>query len=434
MKPVRGRAPREGTGAAWLLWLCLLLLSCGQPPGEGRVVTFPGSAVGAEAELLRAQLARFSELHPEIRVVQRITPDAADQRHQLYVQWLSAQADDPDILQLDVIWTAEFAAAGWILPLDRFSTRTRDFFPATLDANRWRGHLYALPWFVDVGMLYWRTDLLDAAPSTWEGLVTDARAAQGRAGIRYGLVWQAARYEGLVTVFVEHLAAFGGAILDTEGRVVVDSPAAVRALTAMCDAVAEGGYVPRAALGWHEEETRFAFQNGYALFMRNWPYAYPLMEKPEDSRVAGRFGVAPMPGAAGGRPSAALGGSQLAINARSDDPEAAWEVIAFLTAPEQMRQRARVLGQFPPRRSLYSGDALAAALPMPPDQVRRIIEDAVPRPVTPVYTQLSQMLQIRLHEALSGQSEPAEALGRAAREMRALLARVGLAPEAAGGR
>jgi multiple sugar transport system substrate-binding protein len=418
--------------AAWFLALWLVLgVSCSERPAEGRVVTFPGSAVGAEAELLRTQLARFSERHPGIRVVQRATPDAADQRHQLYVQWLAAQADDPDILQLDVIWTPEFAAAGWILPLDRFAPRTEDLFTATLDADRWRGRLYAMPWFVDVGMLYWRTDLLDAAPATFHGLVAAARSARDRAGIRYGLVWQGARYEGLVTVFVEHLGAFGGSILDADGRVVVDSSAAVRALTAMREAVAPGGYVPHAALGWHEEETRFAFQNGYALFMRNWPYAFALMQDAETSRVAGRFAVASMPAAAGGHPSAALGGSQLAINSRSDDPEAAWEVIDFLTDPEQMRERARVLGQFPPRRSLYAGAALAGALPMPPGDVRRIIEAAVPRPVTPVYTQLSRILQIRLHEALSGQSEPADALVEAAREMRALLARVGLAPEGA---
>jgi len=417
-----------------LSWvLVVAAIACGEPPAEGPVVTFPGSAVGAEAELLRDQLARFAALHPEIRVVQRRTPDAADQRHQLYVQWLNARAADPDVLQLDVIWTAEFAAAGWILPLDRFSPQTDDFFPATLEADRWQDRLFAVPWFVDVGMLYWRTDLLDAAPASWDALVADARAAPGRDGIRYGLVWQGARYEGLVTVFVEHLGAFGGSILDADGRVGVDSPAAVRALTAMCEAVADGGYVPRQALGWHEEETRFAFQNGRALLMRNWPYAYPLMQRAADSRVAGRFAVAPFPAAPGGRPSAALGGSQLAINARSDQPEAAWQVVAFLTAPEQMRERARVLGQLPPRPSLYEGDDLADALPMPPGDVRRIVENAVARPVTPVYTQLSQILQIRLHEALTGQSRPADALHTAAREMRALLARLELLDEEAHG-
>jgi multiple sugar transport system substrate-binding protein len=163
---------------------------------EGPVVEFPGSALGAEAELLRAQIERFSTLHPGIRVVQRTTPDAADQRHQLYVQWLSARAPDPDVLQLDVVWTAEFAAAGWIAPLDRFAPELDDFFSAALEANRWRSRLYAVPWFVDVGMLYWRTDLLEAAPASFEALVAAARSAPGRAGPATGLCGQARATRG----------------------------------------------------------------------------------------------------------------------------------------------------------------------------------------------------------------------------------------------
>lgn len=415
----------KGTRLAGLLLAGLV--ACGGGSGEGRVVTFPGSAVGAEAEVLRLQLARFAELHPDIRVVQRATPDAADQRRQLYVQWLNARADDPDVLQLDVIWTPEFAAAGWVLPLDAFGASTRDLFPATVAANRLDGRLYAVPWFVDVGMLYWRTDLLAAPPASLDELV---RAARERQGVAYGLVWQGARYEGLVTVFVEYLGAFGGRILDARGRVVVDAPAAVRALEAMVDEV-ETGIVPRSALTWHEEETRFAFQNGLALFMRNWPYAWPLMQNAPDSRVSGRFAVAPMPGTPDGEPTAALGGSQLAINARSDEPEAAWSVIEYLTRPEQMLERARYTGQLPPRPSLYAGTALADALPMPAREARAIVEHATPRPVTPVYSQLSEILQIRLHRALTGQQEAAAALADAAREMRELLERVELAPAAA---
>ncbi len=133
-----------------------------------------------------------------------------------------------------------------------------------------------------------------------------------------------------------------------------------------------------------------------------------------------------MPAAPGGRPTAALGGSQLAINARSDVPDAAWAVVEYLTGPEQMVERARATGQFPARRALYDGDRLAAALPLAPRTARELLEAARPRPVTPVYTELSRILQVHLHRALSGQEEPRPALRAAAREMRRLLARVGL--------
>ncbi|HEY8196115.1 MAG TPA: ABC transporter substrate-binding protein [Gemmatimonadales bacterium] len=405
----------------------LLSLGCGggsQLPGPA-VVTFPISALGAEGQVLVHQLSRFMKENPGIKVVQRVTPDGADQKHQLYVQWLNAGASDPDILQLDVIWTPEFAAAGWILPLNQFQPDTAAFFPSTIEANRWQDSLYALPWFADVGMLYWRTDLMNRPPATFDELVHQAQQARPKGGPRYGFVWQGARYEGLITTFLEYLGAYGGRILDG-GRVVVNSEAGLRALTEMRDEIYRYGVVPTTALTWHEEETRFAFQNGEAAFMRNWPYAYPLMEDSADSRVAGKFAVAPMPAGPGGTHTAAIGGAQLAINRRTEHPEAAWAVIDFLTQPEQMRERAQVVGQFPTRTALYDDPDLASGLAIPPAMVRRIIEYAVPRPVTPIYTQLSEILQINLHRALTRQAEPAAALARAQTEMQRVLNRAGL--------
>ena len=401
-----------------------VFLACA--PRDDGTITISGSALGAEADLLRSQIARYMAVHPGRRVEVRVTPDAADQRHQLYVQWLNAHAPAPDILQLDVIWTAEFAAAGWILSLDRFQPPVDSFFQAGIAANRWRDSTFALPWFVDVGMLYWRTDLVTAPPTTFDALRTTAEAALRGGKVRYGFVWQGARYEGLITGFVEMLGAHGGAILDDEGRVAVGDSNAVRALTAMRDAIRATGISPEAVLTWQEEQTRFAFQNGDAAFMRNWPYAYPLMQDSGASRVAGRFAVAPMPAAQGGAPTAALGGGQLAINAHSRHPDEAYELVAFLLAPEQMLERARVVGQYPSRPDLYGNPALAGALPIPPADARRIIEAATPRPVTPVYTQLSEILQIHLHRALTRQAEPADALESAARAMEALLDRTGL--------
>ena len=420
-----------------LLLPCLLVVTagvaaggaaCGGPDGPARL-TFSGSALGPEADIVRRQLERFGERHPGVQVELRVTPDAADQRHQLYVQWLNARATDPDVLQLDVIWTAEFAAAGWILPLDGFAPDVDDFLPAALAAARWRGNLYAVPWFVDVGLLYWRTDLFDGPPRSLVEMGEAARRASDAGDTRFGLVWQGARYEGLVTVFLEHLGAFGGAILDARGRVVVDRPEAIQALTFMRDAVEADGFVPPSALTWREEQVRFAFQNGDAAFMRNWPYAWALLQDGSRSRVANRFAVATFPAAEDGRPTAALGGAELAVNAHSANPALAWALVDFLTAPEQMLERARLAAQLPARRSLYDTAALAEALPIPLDQVRQALDAAAPRPVSPVYTELSEILQVRLHRALTGQEPPDAALRAAAREIRTLLARTGLDAE-----
>jgi multiple sugar transport system substrate-binding protein len=206
----------------------------------------------------------------------------------------------------------------------------------------------------------------------------------------------------------------------------VDSEAAVRALEYMRDSIHRYGAVPGEVLSWQEEHARFAFQNGRARFMRNWPYAVPLLADATQSAVAGRFAVAPMPAAPGGVSTAVLGGSQLAINARSRRTEEAWALVSFLLEPEQMLERTRVVGQYPSRRALYDEEALQLALPIPAAVARGIIERAVPRPVTPVYSELSGILQVHLHRALTQQVEPRAALSLAAAEMRVLLARAGL--------
>ena len=437
--------PRGCTRRASILVPALLgLAACGSDGDDDRpLVRISGSALGAEGAILTTQLERFMAEQPDVRVEIQRTPDDATQRHQLYVQWLNARVGHPDILQLDVVWTAEFAAAGWILPLGRFGTDTADFFPATIDANTWREELYAIPWFVDVGMLYRRTDLVPEEPRDLSELARLAGEAAARAGApRYGYVFQAARYEGLITGFVEVLGAFGARILDDSGRVVVDEPGAVRALEWMRALIWELQGAPTDVLGWHEEETRFAFQNGEALFMRNWPYAYALLADSSRSAVAGRYAVGPIPAADAavaptGEPTTTLGGAQLAINRWSEVPEAAWRVIAYLTAPEQMLERARAVGQFPPRVALFDDPRLDSALAIPSAQARRAIERAEPRPVTPIWTELSEILQIELHRALARQASPQDALRSAAQRMNELMERTGVrdlyAPEGSTG-
>ena len=420
---------RERVTRTLVVFALCMLNACGdgRSAGQGSVIKFSGSALGAEGTLVARQIARFNGLHPDIHVELQRTPDDATQRHQLYVQWLNARAGNPDILMLDAIWTPEFAAAGWILSLSRFAPVTSDFFAATIEANTWAGELYALPWFADVGLLYRRTDLVPAEPRSLNEMTTAAREAMARAGgPRYGIVWQGARYEGLVTTFVEYLGAFGGRILDERGQVVVNRPEAIRAVNFMRDQLYGSRIAPLDVLTWHEEEARFAFQNGNAVFMRNWPYAFERMSDSAEARVAGKFAVSPMPGAEGGHSTASLGGAQLAINAYSEFPEAAYRLIAYLTAPEQMIERAQGVGQYPTRPALYSDPRLLAVRTIPLEQARRAIENATPRPVTPIYTEMSEILQIELHRALVRQAEPQAAMNAAARRIEALIERTGM--------
>jgi multiple sugar transport system substrate-binding protein len=400
----------------------VLVSGCSAEATDARtVIRYSGSSVGAEGELLRRQLARFEKQYPELSVEVVTTPDAADQRHQLYVQWLGAASSTPDVLQLDIVWTPELAAAGWLLPLDERSLDEEAFHPAAIEADRWDGRLYAVPLFVDVGMLYWRTDLVARAPRTFAELDQMAREAMTSHGIRHGLVWQGARYEGLVCVFLEYLGGMGGSILSRDGEVILDGAPARQALATMREEL-RSGLVPTAVLGWQEEQTRFAFQNGDAVFMRNWPYAYPLLQQAGVSNVAGKIAVAPMPAGPGGEPTATLGGAHLAINARTAHPDAAWKLVEFLTAPEQMIERARIAGQYPPRLALYRSGELEGALPIPPADALAVIEHATARPSTPVYAELSAALQVQLHRALGGQDSVDAAIATAATDASDVLA------------
>jgi multiple sugar transport system substrate-binding protein len=408
-----------------------ILVACARTSNKNEtVLTFSGSALGAEGTLVAKQLKRFMVLNPGIRVELQRTPDDASQRHQLYVQWLNARVGNPSILQLDVVWTPEFAAAGWVLPLDNYGPPRGEFFPATITANTWAGKLYALPWFADVGLLYRRTDLVPREPRTLEELVSDAQSAMSRrGGPRYGIVSQGARYEGLITGFVEYLGAFGGQIIDERGEVVVNRPEAVRALEFMRNQLYTWRVAPLDVLTWHEEEARFAFQNGNAVFMRNWPYPVAAMSDTVQSKVAGKFAVSPMPAsgtAPNGHSTAALGGAQLAINAYTEFPAAAYKLIAYLTAPEQMLERAQAVGQYPTRPALYDDPRLRSGIAIPLENARRAIQSATPRPVTPIYTELSEILQIELHRALVRQAEPRDALNSAAARINALIERTGM--------
>jgi len=125
-----------------LLCAAWLLTGCGRASNPNEtVLTFSGSALGAEGTLVQKQLKRFMQLNPGIRVELQRTPDDANQRHQLYVQWLNARVGNPSILQLDVVWTPEFAAAGWVLPLDPYAPARSEFFPATIIATTRAGKL-----------------------------------------------------------------------------------------------------------------------------------------------------------------------------------------------------------------------------------------------------------------------------------------------------
>jgi multiple sugar transport system substrate-binding protein len=346
----------------------------------------------------------------------------------LFVTWLSSRSEEVDVLNLDVIWTPEFAAAGWILPLDDFlaegSLDWADFLPAGLACSRYRGKLFALPWYVDAGLLYYRRDLYDALglppPRTFADL-HKVRALKDKFGLPYGFLFPGQTYEGLVCVVLEFLWSNGGEVFDGQGRLVLDSPPNRQALALLVDLIYRQHVSPLAVATFLEEDCRYAFQEGYAALMRNWPYAYALMEQP-GSPVKGKFALLPPLHGPKERPVAVLGGGALAVNALSRHPQEAMQLLRFLLKPENLRDRALALGMLPPLKSLYADPALTAKFPFL-KSLKEVLFTARPRPITPLYSLISDILRLHFSRALTQQEPPEEALRRGQAEIAALLAR-----------
>ncbi|MBI2875548.1 MAG: ABC transporter substrate-binding protein [Candidatus Tectomicrobia bacterium] len=417
------------------LFLCFLW---SLPPGctpedrairaEGRVrIVFKHGKIAGDPEWFRKLLDRFEEKNPGIRVIEETLPASTDEQHQFYGINLEGRSRDFDLLSMDVIWVPEFSRAGWIRDLTDLCPEEEQskFFPATVEANTYRGRLYGVPWYIDAGVLYYRKDLLDrygfSPPKTWAELVKIAQTIlrRERDPQLRGFIWQGKQYEGLVCNVLEYVWGNGGAVLDRENRVVIDHPPAEEALAFMRDLIDRYQITPDFVTTATEEPTRHIFGNGQAVFLRNWPYAWNLFQR-EGSKVKGQVGIAPLPGFQAGQGAATLGGWQLGINRFSEHPEEAGRLIQFLTSEEAQRSLALQVGYKPTRMALYQDQALREAQPFV-EALYPIFLQARPRPVTPYYVMISQILQAEFSAILAGVKEPGAALQSAKRKIEYIL-------------
>jgi trehalose/maltose transport system substrate-binding protein len=348
----------------------------------------------------------FQSLHPNTHIRLIEGPPATDTREDMYSTSFLAGTSGYDIVYCDVIWVPKFAAAGWLLDLtDRPShADLEDYLPADLRAGYYQNHLYRIPAFTDAGLLYYRKDLVPE-PSTFDDLVR--LSEQNMSSGRWGFLWQGKQYEGLVTVYLEILWGFGGDWIDASTReVLLDQPEALQALEFLRDSI--GTISPQAVTTYTEEETRTLFQSGRSVFLRNWPYVWTLL-KDSPLRTEGRVAMGPMVHAPGRHSAATLGGWGFAISRFTPNPEGAWQFVEFMTQPAQLRQLQARMGLIPARKSLV------------PEEFAAVLKSARMRPPIPEYAQASDILQRWLSAALTGRTNPRDALKAATQETRSLL-------------
>ncbi|MBQ0943644.1 ABC transporter substrate-binding protein [Ideonella sp. 4Y16] len=333
-------------------------------------------------------------------------------------QLLAAGAADIDVFQIDIAWTGILARHLQALG-PAAADRTAQHFPAMVQSATVGGQLLGMPWFGDAGVLYYRKDLLQryglAVPRTWAELRQAAQTIQAGERRRgadkfWGFVWQGRAYEGLTCNALEWVASQGGgSVVDEGGRITINNPAAAKALREAAGWV--GTITPKGVLNYTEEEARGVFQSGNAAFMRNWPYAWSLVNDPGSS-VRHLVGVAALPAGAGGRSTATLAGSLLVVNKYSRHSDLAIDLVLHLTSAAEQKRRA-IQGSYSPTLPGLYGDPEVLATAPYLATLRDTLLSAVARPSTATgakYNRVSIEFSNAVHSVLTGESDADERL------------------------
>lgn len=415
--------------AITLLFSLIMNASC----AEKEAITFAVGGAPYEVEFWEMLVERF-ESETGIKVNLLRQPTDTDQRRQGLVIALKSRRDEPDVFLMDVAWVTQFALSDWLEPLDEYARKkdmdTDVFFGRVVNlVDKYKGKTIALPVYIDGGLLYYRKDLLKKygygrPPETWDELVEYAISIQ--ADLRrtnpdfYGFVWQGAQYEGLICNFLEFSASNGGGIAIKDGSIVLNTVENIEATRLMYDLIHRYKISPpNTFTEMKEEEVRIFFQQGNALFERNWPYAWPLHQS-EGSEVKDKVGIAPLPRFPHGRSVSTLGGWHIGISKYSIAKAESFEFLKFVVSYEIQKKLAMELGWNPGREDVYLDDELIERSPHFAD-LRDVFENVTPRPSLPYYTQISEVMQKYLNAVLADRLTPETAMVEAEREAQKII-------------
>jgi multiple sugar transport system substrate-binding protein len=384
---------------------------------------------GREASgTLEKMIANFNKQSKDIKVKWRVMPsDTGQYFDQLRTQF-QAQDGSLTLIGGDVIWPAQFAANSYIIDLsDRFTESMRNkFLEGPVESNTYEGKVYGVPWFTDAGLLYYRKDLLEKSgfsgpPATWDEMKDQAQKVMQDQGTKFGFVFQGAEYEGGTVNGLEYINSHGGQVLDPNdaSKVIIDSPESVAGLETEYSLVADG-VSPQAVSTYAEPETEAPFLGGDAVFCRNWPYMYSLAGT-ENFIKPDVIDIAPLPAGEGGESVSGLGGWNFFINAfaETEAQDAAWEFVKYMTSSEQQKFYSLGGSYLPTLTALYDDPEIKENVPtvrLAPEALK----NTVPRPVSPVYSDMSLQMAEQFNASLSGDTPPQEAIGTLQKELQSI--------------
>jgi multiple sugar transport system substrate-binding protein len=322
-------------------------------------------------------------------------PAEADAQREQLVRRLGAEDSSIDIIGMDVIWTAEFANAGWLLPWEGelASQVTDGVFDTVVESASFEGELYSAPYTSNTQLLWYRKDRVPNPPSTWEEMLEEAEQigpAEGQIQV------QADRYEGFTVWINSMIASAGTEVLSGPTEVALEEEPTKEAIATMAE-FASSDVAPPNIDTSTEDTARLGFEAGESAFMINYPFVYPSA-KENAPDVFKQIAATKYPAITEDMPSRPpLGGINLAVSKFSEHPDLTFEAIACLVRPENQVIAATLGGLPPVTEELYTSKEIQDAYPGFADVIKQSIDDAAPRPLTPAYTDLSLALQRALH-------------------------------------
>ena len=375
-----------------------------KPAPEPVSILMPAPFADATAELVET----FNREHPGIALSVTRGPLETEAVSDLAISSLLLGNSPYDVLLMDVTWTPKYAKAGWLEPLEAWlgADALEDLAPGAELGNAFDGHLWRFPLVADMGLLFWRTDLMEAPPRTPSELEAISQSLQQEGRVRWGYVWEGRQYEGLSCTYLEVLRGFGGRWL-RDGSPDLNSNAAIAASQWLRHLV-DVGVTPPAVANMAEPEALQSFESGDAAFMRNWPYAWAELNR-DGSLLAGKVGITTMVSEPQEPHVATQGSWGLSVLSSSKHKQAAVEALQFLTSTAAQKQLNLNWGYTPTRLSVFEDPELIRANPVLPE-LQAALAAAVLRPVTPIYAQLSDLLYREVNTVITGEVAAAPAM------------------------
>lgn len=375
-----------------------------KPAPEPVSILMPAPFADATAELVET----FNREHPGIALSVTRGPLETEAVSDLAISSLLLGNSPYDVLLMDVTWTPKYAKAGWLEPLEAWlgADALEDLAPGAELGNAFDGHLWRFPLVADMGLLFWRTDLMEAPPRTPAELEAISQSLQQEGRVRWGYVWEGRQYEGLSCTYLEVLRGFGGRWL-RDGSPDLNSNAAIAASQWLRHLV-DVGITPPAVANMAEPEALQTFETGDAAFMRNWPYAWAELNR-DGSLLAGKVGITTMVSEPQEPHVATQGSWGLSVLSSSQHKQAAVEALQFLTSTAAQKQLNLNWGYTPTRLSVFEDPELIRANPVLPE-LKAALAAAVLRPVTPIYAQLSDLLYREVNTVITGEVDAAPAM------------------------